>query len=165
MAQNKRIVGIDNGISGTVAIMNIDGSVEFYQTPKTMQQDYTKAKKNVSRVDAKEMYRILQSDQPTHVCLERPMVNPTMFQSTLSAVRALEATLIILEILGFSYEFIDSRQWQKVLLPSGCVGKENLKKASMDIGVRLFPEHKELIEKHKDADGLLIAEWVRRNRL
>jgi len=48
-----------------------------------------------------------------------------------------------------------------VLLPQGIKGDE-LKVASKDIGCRLFPEHTELIVKHKDADGILIAEYCRR---
>ncbi|MHC4574386.1 MAG: hypothetical protein ACYS76_09695 [Planctomycetota bacterium] len=50
------------------------------------------------------------------------------------------------------------------MLPKGCK-KEELKKASIDIGCRLFPYHKEQIIKHKDADSLLIAEWARRKNL
>lgn len=57
--------------------------------------------------------------------------------------------------------YCDSKHWQRILLPKGAKGPE-LKKASMDIGCRLFPEHEKLIRKHKDADGLLIAEWARR---
>ena len=50
------------------------------------------------------------------------------------------------------------------MLPKGCKGAE-LKAASKDVGIRLFPQHKEIIVKQKDADSLLIAEWARRNDL
>jgi hypothetical protein len=50
------------------------------------------------------------------------------------------------------------------MFPKGLKGIE-LKKASMDIGIRLFPHLEEVIIKQKDADGLLIAEWARRNNL
>ena len=54
--------------------------------------------------------------------------------------------------------------WQKKLLPQGCKG-EDLKRASEDIGLRLFPSLRPVIKKHKDADALLIAEWARREDL
>jgi hypothetical protein len=86
------------------------------------------------------------------------MVNSTRFNATLSAIRALEATLIALERSQFPYEYIDSKEWQKVLLPKGLKGSDELKAASLDIGKRLFPS----LDIKKDADGLLIAEYMRR---
>jgi hypothetical protein len=101
-------------------------------------------------------------DIPANECIaiiERPMINPTRFKASISAARSLEATQIIFESLGIPYMFIDSREWQKAELPKGYEGPE-LKKASMDIGCRLFPDKAELIKKHKDADGLLIAHYA-----
>jgi hypothetical protein len=91
--------------------------------------------------------------------IERPMVNPTRFQATASALRALEATLIILEELKIPYIYVDSKEWQKDLLPKELKGEE-LKEASLNIGKRLFPKID--FTGFKDADGLLIAEWGRR---
>jgi hypothetical protein len=80
----------------------------------------------------------------------------------MSAMRTLEAQVLILESLKIPLMYVDSKDWQKDLLPRGTKGTPELKKASMDIGCRLFPQHDELIRKHKDADGLLIAEWGKR---
>jgi len=80
----------------------------------------------------------------------------------MSAMRTLEAEVLILESLKIPYMYCDSKEWQKELLPFGTKSTPELKKASMDIGCRLFPEHEVLIKKHKDADGILIAEWARR---
>jgi hypothetical protein len=88
------------------------------------------------------------------------MVNSTRFNATLSAIRALEATLIALEQAQWPYEYIDSKEWQKELLPKGLKGSDELKNASLDIGKRLFPE----LNIKKDADGLLIAEYLRRKQ-
>jgi hypothetical protein len=44
------------------------------------------------------------------------------------------------------------------LLPKGIKGSDELKKASLDVGVRLFPK----LPLKKDADGILIAEYMRR---
>lgn len=38
-----------------------------------------------------------------------------------------------------------------------------LEKASLQIGIQLFPSLRESIEGQGDADGILIAEWARRN--
>ena len=59
--------------------------------------------------------------------------------------------------------YVDSKEWQKVMLPKGVKGSEELKKSSLDIGNRLFPQFEE--NKHKDRDSLLMAEWARRNNL
>ena len=96
-------------------------------------------------------------------CADRK--TPVRFKATTSALRCLEATLICVDLFILSKDFCDSKQWQKMLLPSGIKGSTELKKASMDIGCRLFPQHSDLIKKQKDADGLLIAEWARRSKL
>jgi hypothetical protein len=90
------------------------------------------------------------------------MINNFRFQASIAAARSLEATLIVLESLHFGYEYVDSGAWQKVLLPAGVKGAPKLKKASKDVGLRMFPMHAEIINEHGDADALLIAEWARR---
>lgn len=162
----KNYIGIDNGVTGTIAIINEDGIVAK-NTPTIKQQNYTKKKGNVTRIDVVELTGIFSNNivgnyQNSIVLIERPMVNPTRFQATMSAIRALEATLGVLETLGLPYMYIDSKEWQKEFLPKGIKGAPELKKASLDIGVRLFPEYKEYIEEHGDADGLLIAEYAKR---
>jgi hypothetical protein len=70
--------------------------------------------------------------------------------------------LILFEMYGLPYSYIDSRAWQKELLPAGIKGSAEQKEASKEVGLRLYPEHAELINKHKDADALLIATYMRR---
>ena len=165
----KTWIGIDNGISGTIGIIKENGETFFFKTPIKSEQNYTIKKGNISRIEKKELSLLLSSNiddlSRCHVILERPLVNPTRFQASISAMRALEATLIVLEELNIPYEYTDSKKWQGLLLPKGLKGSELLKKASMDIGCRLFPQHSELIKKQKDADGILIAEYCKRNRL
>ena len=163
---NKVIVGFDNGVTGTIGVINGLNGNQFIKTPVVKMQDYTKAKKIISRIDVPVLTKFIQDqyiDKDNIICIiERPMINPKRFVATMSAVRALEATLTILESLGLAYIFCDSKKWVKEVLPSGYSGTAELKKASMDIGIRLFPQFKELMLKHKDADGLLIAEYGRR---
>ena len=127
--------------------------------------EYTKKKKEVSRVDCKGFLEIISQFDPKDVraVIERPMINPTRFTASMSAIRCLEAQLILLESLGISHMFIDSKEWQKKLLPQGLKGADEQKKASYDIGNRLFPQFADL--KHPDRDGILIAEWARRTNI
>jgi len=157
-------IGIDNGVTGTIGMIGDNGYSEFLKMPTVSQQSYTKAKQNITRVDYNKLIPLLSGYENVKVLIERPMVNPGRFKSTASALRCLESVLIAVEICEYPYSYIDSKEWQKVLLPKG-VKKEGLKKASLDIGCRLFPQHKELIVKNKDADGLLIAEYMRQSRI
>lgn len=157
--------GIDNGSSGSIGIVSEDGSARYLQTPSKKEQSYTKTEQTISRIDFPKLKDILAFYPSCNlrVFLERPYVNPQGFKATTSALRALEATIIALEWLGMSFQYIDSKEWQKEMLPAGIKGTPELKKASADIGCRLFPALSEEIRKQKDADGLLIAEWARRN--
>ena len=164
--KNKLFVGIDNGVTGTVGII-YNNDTYFFKIPVKNEQSYTKAKANISRVDLpalmSKMNEVIWKHKPeSAICLiERPMVNPGRFKATVSALRALESTLICVELLKLPHQYEDSRAWQKLLLPSGSA-KDQLKKDSKDIGCRLFPQHSEMIMKHGDADGLLLAEYARR---
>ena len=164
---NKTYIGIDNGVSGTIGVIFDTGQSSFIKTPVKKEQNYTKKKANISRILAKDLFSFLSEvkniagENPIFCFIERPMVDPTRFTATTSALRALEATLMVVELLDIPHEYIDSKAWQKELLPNGCKG-DALKTASKDIGCRLFPQHKELIVKHKDADGILIAEYAKR---
>jgi hypothetical protein len=161
------VVGIDNGVTGTIAILDRRGNViHFDKIPTFKEQNYTKKKGNVTRIAGGQLKDILSMHgvKPVFAYYERPMVNPTRFQATLSAIRALEATLTIIELLQIPYDYIDSKEWQKVMLPNGIKGEADLKKASVDICKRLFPTQHEFAVKHGDADGLLIAEYLRRER-
>jgi len=163
----KYFIGIDNGVSGTIAIIKPSGDIFFSKTPVKKELSYTKAKQYISRIDVPSLRSLLSeqldnsSRQNIIAVIERPMVNPGRFKATASALRSLEATLIVLEELGIPYSYIDSKGWQKILLPSGLKGEE-LKSASLDIGKRLFPS---INLKHPDYDGLLIAEYARRKQL
>lgn len=161
MIEKKRVFcGIDNGVTGSIGIIYEDGSYECHITPVRKELNYTKAKSYISRINALELTKILSvANTNSNIFIERPMVNPSRFNATVSALRCFEATITILETLGLSYEVVDSRSWQKELLPSGLSGEE-LKPASLSVGKRLFPNVD--IGKHSDMDGMLIAEFCRR---
>ena len=167
-------VGIDNGVSGSIGIVRQGHAVMLFM-PTRSELSYTKNKRNITRIDWKRLRELFYTTLPrgtnehgegvVKVFLERPMVNPSRFQATSSALRAMEATLIVIEAFNLPLQYVDSKQWQKVMLPGGLKGSDVLKEASKDIGCRMFPNLSGAITKHGDADGLLMAEWARRERL
>ena len=91
------------------------------------------------------------------------MVNPQRFEATTSALRALEATLIVLESLRIGYEYCDSKGWQKKFLPFISVKDKKeypakLKQVSLEVGQRMYPDIN--WDGFKDADGILIARYL-----
>jgi len=161
---SKTYVGVDNGVTGSIGIICSDGRTAFIETPVFKELSYTKEKQYIQRINT----IAIANNFPKNaiVLLERPMVNPRAFTATQSALRALEATLIVLENLGYkrdeSYFYIDSKAWQQEFIASEIIGHDEMKKASMEIGIQLFPNNESFIRRHKDADGLLIAEYARR---
>lgn len=160
---NKIIIGIDNGTSGSIGILEENEKARFYQIPKREEQDYTKKKKFITRLDG-EIFKELLSLKGYifSVVMERPLVNPKMFKATETALRCFEAELVIIEDLKLPHCFIDSKEWQRKILPQGLKGSKELKKASQDVGLRLFPYLENEIRKQKDADGLLIAYYYQK---
>lgn len=160
-------IGIDNGVSGSIGVLRWDRdgfTASMHPTPVVLGQDYTKKNQRVSRLDHvtfKQMLSTYSYYKEVRCVIERPMVNPGRFKATLSAMRCLESTLLILEQLNIGYEYVDSKEWQKVFLP-GVKGPAELKRASAQKGAQLYPHLREAIEKQGDADGLLIAEHARR---
>lgn len=165
----KTYIGIDNGTTGTITIIK-KKEIFYVLMPIKREQSYTKKKQNISRIDTvnlKDLFwntcRIPNSSKERFCLIERPMVNPMRFKASMSAIRALEATLIILEELDIPYQYIDSKEWQGYFLPKNILKLKSknksvqLKKAAVDIARRLFPKIKT-----KDADSLLIAEYARR---
>lgn len=164
-------LGIDNGVSGSLAI-STPNQTFFFKTPIFTQQNYTKKQANISRINTPVLGNLIETTiapstigpEKIMAIIERPMVNPGRFKATVSAVRSLEAVLIVLESFQIAYIYCDSKEWQREFLPKDC-HKDNLKSASRDIGIRLFPGYKAQIEKHGDADSLLMMEWARRKNL
>lgn len=151
-------IGIDNGVTGSICIINVDKSIIWYKTPVFKQLSYTKKKQWITRIDSPKLYDLLNFPWScTKLLIERPMMNPTRWKASCSAIRALEATLIIIERLRLPYAYIDSKEWQKAMLPAG-LKKEELKAASKDVAQRLFPS----LKFTGDGDGILIAEYSRR---
>ena len=158
-------VGIDNGVSGSFAVLEENKNVLYFdKTPIKKELHWTKTKQFVNRVNHREVKKILKPFKSNNIIavLERPFTDPTKWKASVSAVRAFESTCVVLEQLEIPYCIIDSREWQKEMLPSGIKGSKELKEASLLVGKKLFPKVK---INHSDCDGLLICEWSRRKGL
>jgi hypothetical protein len=171
-------IGIDNGVSGTIGVVYGSGERPlFAKVPTFSSLNYTKKKRNVTRIDTNKLRRFIlkacsKESGDIFFTLENPMINAGRFQATVSASRAYEATLIAIERVAkilakedrmVGVRYITSKDWQKVFF-SGKVKGPELKKISAQRGCELFPSCVEAIAKHKDADGLFIAEWSARQR-
>lgn len=156
----KYFCGIDNGISGAITILSDSGKVLHHDnTPVIKCLNYTKSKAFIHRIDFQRMNEAFLKVESIDFCLiERPMITPYRFRASISAIRSIEATMIVLEALQIPYQFIDSKEWQKALLPLGLIQAE-LKIAANDVGRRLFPTLTIV-----NADSLLIAEYCRRTK-
>jgi hypothetical protein len=155
----KTFIGIDNGVTGGITIITESCSIlSHVKTPVKNCLNYTKKKSFINRIDILRLRNeLLLAGDDSFCMIERPMVNPGRFKASVSALRCVEATEIILEELQIPYQFLDSKEWQKVLLPSG-LKKEELKKAADSVAKRLFPK----INKIMNADSILIAEYCRK---
>lgn len=154
----KTYIGIDNGSTGTIGTISVDGYT-LSKVPIFTQQDYTKKTKSISRIATNMIFL----PDNSFAIIERPMINPMRFVQSISAARALEAMLIVLDDDKIPYQFIDSKEWQKEFFPHVKRGeKQDTKALSLQVGKRLFPN---IEGDFKDYDGLLIAEYARRKNL
>lgn len=163
-------VGIDNGVSGTIGWITADGSQWCISRTITFQyKDHHKKKGAVNRINRAGTARFIteaarankEKISSIRVFMERPFTG-RFVNTTILNQRAYEAYLIVFEDLGVPYRVIDSKTWQKELLP-GVKSSPRLKAASKSLAVQLFGlDVLDGLTKEHDCDGLLIAEWARR---
>lgn len=168
---NRIIIAEDNGV-GTVAIIYPNGKADILPTPIKRCLSYTKKANYISRFDVDKFKEIVEEWLKDYkdwsvvkVGIERPFTspNPLYKKSVVIGARIHEAQLIAVEQLGLGYEFVDSKSWQALYLPSGIIGAAELKKASREIGIRKYPYLADKVK--KDMDALFIAEYLRQKDL
>ena len=162
----KLVIAVDNGATGTISALSLDGELVFFsKTPVKMQLDYTQANVKISRIDHQLFKEMLENIIKNYnineivVILERPMVNQTRFHASKGALRSFESTIVTLETLKLQYTVIDSKKWQHYFF-----GKHttllNLKFESMKKGIEFFNRYKDQIVSHGDADSLLMCKFT-----
>lgn len=157
-------IAIDNGVTGSIAIMGPDG--DFFEPVPTKEQLMGKAGKVVRRIDHQELSRMIVmrlapygTNAGPRAYIERPFTGSAMMiNTTVLSARAHEAVSIVLEQLGIGCETVDSKPWQAAML-GAIKGSPALKKASMLRGMQMFPAHAQAIKEHGDADSLLMAAY------
>lgn len=172
---DKVYMGVDNGTTGTIGVIGLKDAMVFFPFTKK-ELDYHKKAKNITRIDFPRMRACFldfknaakEAGKELYVIIERPFTG--MAHTAVLAGRTLESMLIALELESIPYEIVTATDWmgtkaKEGMLPKGIVGRANVKRASVQVGCRLFPELADQIRKHKDADGILIAEWARRSGL
>lgn len=146
----------------TVAWVSPESS-GFRPLPVIDVQDFYRRKSIISRVRSMDFLGLLAplpAEYATRAIIERPS-SSMPFSRHVETVRRLEAVLVVLELLTISYEFIDKSEWERTMLPRGLKPGAPTRRASLDIGKRLFPNHAEAIESIGHADALLLAEFYR----
>lgn len=152
------VIGIDNGSTGTLGIIGPDGVI-FDEVPTQESLHYGRTRKGTGlRLDRLRLQFILMpyvlGDYDCQAFVERPFTGKFM-TAALAGARVFEATLITLEILGIGFQTIDSGDWQKKFFNARTSAEQ--KKSSMLRGIEMYPQFRDQIKKHGDADGLLIA--------
>lgn len=158
-----------------LALTSFLGTLSFMKTPSKVELDYTQDIKYINRIDKNllkkwfedNIFATNNENRFIIVVLERPMKNPTRFEQSISACRAFEATLIVLEELNLKYIVIDSKQWQHHFFGKNTANID-LKLESMRKGLdvldknfkKQYNEISEIIKNHGDADSLLICQYI-----
>ena len=161
------LISIDNGTTGTIAIFDDSQNLlTFQKMPVRKCKNYQKVSQNISRIEVKKLSQLIvkyignentdtNATTATNAIIERPMINPQRFKASISASRALEAVLIVLEGQSIPYTFVDSKEWQKPLFEG--MEEKDTKLNSLQKGCELFPAYSAIIEKHGDADSALMG--------
>jgi hypothetical protein len=158
-------IGIDNGSTGSIGILNVDGAV-FESVPTVDYLHYGKRGSISQRLDRSSLTKLVEEHVApmgsARVYIERPFTGKFV-NAVIPAHRFFEATIIVLEDLRVGYEVVDSREWQAEVL-GPIKGSALLKRASRLRGIQLYPRLENAIKSHGDADGLLIAHHYHHRR-
>lgn len=162
------VLFFDNGTTGTIGWRCGCTINEMIEVPVKKRASFHKSPRSTTIIDVDALEKALRDMldrakvKPCDVIAyrERPMINPKRWQASMSASRADEAETIVLERMGIEYHYVDSKAWQRHILPSS--GKKGttsdiLKAESKDIGCKMFENLSTIINKHGDADGILGA--------
>ena len=161
-------VGIDNGSTGSIGIIQPEHDAIYMPMPTISEVDFHKDQEHmVTRVNHPVLETIICNFDPekTYVTLERPLYNNRMFAQSMSAARAFESVLILLDKYQITRETIDSTQWQNMFFPGNRKSRDKgiTKAMSNKYGKIYFPDLD--IMGLKDYDGILIAKFCQMKQM
>lgn len=159
-----RILGIDPGLSGGVAILitggDLDGPCRCWGAIDipTMGEDVKR------RVDAKEFERFIRAGIPDHAVIERAGIMPSQGASSGfrygRAVGALEA---VVHCCNVPLAIVEPQAWKKHFGLPGKLKATDAKEQARLAALRVLPSAAEFFKLKKDhgkAEALLIAMWL-----
>lgn len=191
---NTWILGIDNGISGSLTLMDPKGNVVlFTHVPTYKEVKWTKAKTKKTKsgtkttpeymtlIDIDALQRVLatytSSLSDVHCFLERPAISYAAawsMKTSISAAISWAYVTFVLKKLRIARTDIDSKEWQKELIPeaTGAKNKEYMKTLKAGERNKLLKEASDMFAqsicpKFKpkelgDGDSICICEYGRR---
>lgn len=152
-----RIVGVDPGASGALALWRPDGLVATVDMPVLL---IRRGASDKAEVSALGIVDLLAEWRPTHVVIEQ--VGGIPGQSAPAAFnfgRAAGAVEYIARALGYLVVMVAPVVWKKAMRVNG--GKDG----SRATAVNLWPQHRAMFARKRDdgrAEAALIAEWFGR---
>jgi len=154
-----RVLGIDVGLNGAIAIVEGDRLIEVRDMPTFTVE---RGGKNKRMVNAAELARLIRQSAPASAYLERLSAMPGQgVTSMFSMGQSLGVVLGILAALDIPTTTIPPRTWQRALdVPQG-------KDGSRYRAAQLFPSHAAQFARVKDdgrSDAVLIAAYGARQR-
>jgi hypothetical protein len=162
-----RVVAVDPGLHGALALIKEDGSVKIYDTPIRLWESKSRANKETYDYDIRACRKLLKklvNGKKTKICLEgvHPFLGSKVSNFLLGRSKGIwEATIVS---LGLDYSLVPMRSWITYFF--GKEKRKDKKKSNLKMASKLFPEAKKYfkLKKHDGrADSVLIAEFVRRN--
>lgn len=152
------VLGIDPGLRGGLAFLNLAGQIELYPMPTIADKDY----------DIQELKRLLSQNLPSLVVLEQQIALPGQgLTSTLQTGKGFGILLGLLAGLEIPHQVVGSKAWQSKLY-TGVKATLDTKAKSEIIAKRLFPsaDFRKSDRARVASDGLTdaacIAEYARR---
>lgn len=177
---SKLYLGIDNGSTGSYTFLNGNGELLCFKPVPTFKlKKWTTSSKqgHITVIDIESLKRELEliikdKNIDEIVCnIERPAVGFSGWSiwTSLSGVVAWVSVQYVLISLGIKYNTIDSKQWQKLLIPQALGKKDSKKKKrgernkylkieSDKLARELFPDI--TLKNSGDGDSINIAYYL-----
>lgn len=154
-----RVLGVDPGAHGAIALLSSEGIVAIHDMPKLYVR---RGKTDKAEVDGYMLASLLKALSPDVVYIEQ--VGGLPGQSASAAFnfgRAAGAVEYACKALGFRVEMIAPATWKKAMRLNG--GKDD----SRAMAMRQWPAHAQAFSRKKDndrAEAALIAEYGRKQQ-